>query len=94
MNHITYPQNYVTPQTTKAPIFTKQVYSNNNSTMKDTPESKKPWTEQKGILKQRFAILTDNDLMLNDGNKDKMLSKIQIKLGKTKEQLHKILEAL
>jgi len=62
--------------------------------MKNTTELKLTWAEQKGKLKQRFAILTDNDLMLNEGNKDVMLGKIQIKLGKTKEQINKILESL
>lgn len=57
-------------------------------------ELKGNWNEQKGKLKQRFAILTDNDLLFEDGKKDEMLGKLQIRLGKTKEELHKILEAL
>jgi uncharacterized protein YjbJ (UPF0337 family) len=52
------------------------------------------WNEQKGKLKQKFAILTDNDLMLVEGKKDEMLGRLQIKLGKTKEELHKIIATL
>lgn len=52
------------------------------------------WHEQKGKLKQKFADLTDNDLMYEEGKKEEMLGKLQIKLGKTKEELHKIIEAL
>ena len=52
------------------------------------------WNEQKGKLKMKFANLTDNDLMFAEGKKDEMLGKLQIKLGKTKEELHKIIEAL
>ncbi len=52
------------------------------------------WNEQKGKLKQRYAWLTDNDLMFEEGKEDEMLGKIQIKLGKTKEQLHDIIAAL
>lgn len=52
------------------------------------------WNEQKGKLKQKFATLTDNDLMYAEGKKDEMLGKLQIKLGKTKEEFHKILEDL
>lgn len=52
------------------------------------------WNETKGKLKQQFALLTDNDLMFADGKKDEMLGKIQIKLGKTKEELHAIIAAL
>jgi uncharacterized protein YjbJ (UPF0337 family) len=60
----------------------------------NTTEVKGNWDEQKGKLKQQFAILTDNDLMLGVGNKDEMLGKIQIKLGKTKEELLEIIAAL
>jgi len=47
------------------------------------------WNEQKGKLKQKFATLTDNDLMFEEGKKDEMLGKLQIKLGKSKEELKK-----
>ena len=52
------------------------------------------WNETKGKLKQKFAILTDNDLLLLDGKKEELLGKLQIKLGKTKEELQKIIAAL
>ena len=39
-------------------------------------------------------MLTDNDLMFAEGKKDEMLGRLQVKLGKTKEQLHEIIEAL
>ena len=54
-------------------------------------EVKGNWNEQKGKLKQKFAILTDNDLMFAEGKKDEMFGKLQIKLGKTKEEFYKIL---
>ena len=60
----------------------------------ETLELKGNWNEQKGKLKQRFAILTDNDLMFEDGKEDEMLGKIQIKLGKTKEEIRKIIAGL
>lgn len=52
------------------------------------------WNEQKGKLKQKFSVLTDNDLLFEAGKKDEMLGKLQVKLGKTKEELYKIIEAL
>ena len=52
------------------------------------------WDEQKGKLKQKFAALTDNDLLFAEGKKDEMLGRLQIKLGKTKEELHQIIGAL
>jgi len=52
------------------------------------------WNEQKGKLKQKFAELTDNDLMYEQGKKDEMLGKIQTKLGKTKDEFTAIMAAL
>ncbi len=57
-------------------------------------EVKGNWNEQKGKLKQKFAILTDNDLMFAEGKKDEMFGKLQIKLGKTKEEFYKIISEL
>jgi uncharacterized protein YjbJ (UPF0337 family) len=57
-------------------------------------EVKGNWNEQKGKLKKKFAILTDNDLMFEEGKKDEMLGKLQIKLGKTKEEIQSIIAAL
>jgi uncharacterized protein YjbJ (UPF0337 family) len=57
-------------------------------------ELKGNWNEQKGRLKQKYAFLTDNDLMFEEGRKEEMFGKLQIKLGKTKEELHKIIEGL
>ena len=54
-------------------------------------EAKGNWNEQKGKLKQAFAKLTDDDLMFAEGKKDEMLGKLQIKLGKTKEELLKVM---
>lgn len=60
----------------------------------NTTEIKGNWNEQKGKLKQKFATLTDNDLMFAEGKKDEMLGKLQIKLGKTKEELATIISEL
>jgi len=57
----------------------------------NTVEAKGNWNEQKGKLKQKFAILTDNDLMFVEGRKEEMIGKLQITLGKTKEELYKII---
>ena len=60
----------------------------------NTPQIKGSWNEQMGKLKQQFAILTDNDLMFAEGKKDEMMGKLQIKLGKTKEEMMKIISDL
>jgi uncharacterized protein YjbJ (UPF0337 family) len=60
----------------------------------NTTELKGNWNEQKAKLKQKLAVLTDNDLMFEEGKNEEMFGKLQIKLGKTKEELHKIIAAL
>jgi uncharacterized protein YjbJ (UPF0337 family) len=60
----------------------------------NTTELKGNWNEQKGNLKKKFALLTDNELMFEEGKKEEMFGKLQIKLGKSKEELEKIIAAL
>ena len=57
----------------------------------NTTELQGNWDKQKSELKQRFANLTDNDLLFACGKKEEMMRRLQIKLGKTEEQLKKIL---
>ncbi|MBK8426794.1 MAG: CsbD family protein [Lewinellaceae bacterium] len=57
-------------------------------------EIKGNWNEQKGKLKQKFAMLTDNDLMFEEGKKDEMFGRLQVKLGKTKEEIQEIIAAI
>lgn len=60
----------------------------------NTTELKGNWEEQKGKLKQKFAALTDDDLLFAEGKKEEMMGKLQVKLGKTKEELHTIISGL
>jgi len=52
------------------------------------------WNEIKGKLKQKFSMLTDNDLLFIEGKQDEMLGRLQVKLGKTKEEIHKLIASL
>jgi len=60
----------------------------------NTTEMKGNWDQQKGKLKQKFATLTDNDLLFAVGKKEEMFGRLETKLGKTKEELHKIISGL
>ena len=60
----------------------------------ETNQMKGNWNELKGKLKQKFAVLTDNDLMFEDGKEDVALGKIQQKLGKTKDEWDKLMSEL
>lgn len=62
--------------------------------MKNLTELKGNWNETKGKLKQKFAMLTDSDVLLVEGKQDEMLGRLQVKLGKTKEEIQKIIASL
>jgi uncharacterized protein YjbJ (UPF0337 family) len=57
-------------------------------------EVKGNWNEQKGRLRQKIAILTDNDLMFEEGKKEEMFGRLQTKLGKSKGELKKIIASI
>ena len=52
------------------------------------------WNETAGKLKQQFANLTDDDLLLKDGKEDELVGRLQNKLGKTKKELQKIISKM
>ena len=52
------------------------------------------WNEQKVKLKAKFSNLSDEDLQYEEGKRDEMLSNVQVKLGKSKEELAAIISAL
>ena len=63
-------------------------------TMKNITEIKGNWNETKGKLKQKFAMLTDSDVLLVEGKQDEMIGRLQIKLGKTKAEIKKLISEL
>lgn len=52
------------------------------------------WDMIKGKLKQKYADLTDDDLMYVEGKEDETLGRIERKLGKSREEVEKILKGL
>lgn len=62
--------------------------------MKNITEIKGNWNETKGKLKQKFAMLTDSDVLLVEGKQDEMIGRLQIKLGKTKAEIKKLISEL
>ena len=49
------------------------------------------WNEIAGKLKQQFANLTDDDLLFKEGKEEELLGRLQQKLGKTKDDLRKLI---
>jgi uncharacterized protein YjbJ (UPF0337 family) len=52
------------------------------------------WNIAKGKLKQRYGSLTDDDLLLVGGKLDELMGRLQARLGKTKEELQKLIRDL
>lgn len=50
-------------------------------------EIKGSWNEVKGKLKQKYAHLTDDDLLFVEGKDDELVGRLQKKLGRTKEEV-------
>ena len=57
----------------------------------NTLNMKGNWKEIAGKLKQQYANLTDDDLLFTDGKEEELLGRLQKKLGKTKEDLRKLI---
>lgn len=52
------------------------------------------WNEVKGKLKQKYALLTDDDLTYSVGKEDELLGRLQKKLGKQKDEIIKLISDL
>lgn len=60
--------------------------------MPNSREIKGNWNELKGKLKQKFAELTDDDLLYEEGKDDELWGKLQQKLGKTEKEIKSLLD--
>jgi uncharacterized protein YjbJ (UPF0337 family) len=60
----------------------------------NTQSIKGNWNEMKGKLKQKYADLTDDDLLYVEGKEDELYGKLQQKLGKTKDEVKKEIDSL
>jgi len=52
------------------------------------------WIEKKRKLKKKFAILTESDLLFAEGKNDEMFSRLEIKLGRTREEIINLISNL
>ena len=55
-----------------------------------TQQIKGDWNQVKGKLKQQYGQLTDDDLMYEKGKEDELYGRLQKKLGKTREEIQKL----
>ncbi len=52
------------------------------------------WNEVAGKIKQKYANLTDDNLLYVKGKEEELLGRLQQKLGKTKEQILHLIEKM
>nr|WP_287937874.1 CsbD family protein [Algoriphagus sp.] len=52
------------------------------------------WKEIKGKLKQKYAELTDDDLMYEEGQTEELLGRLQRKLGRSIDEIKEEINSL
>jgi hypothetical protein len=52
------------------------------------------WREQKIMLKRRFPNLDDEDFLMEDGNKESVMKRLEAKLNKTAQELEALFAEL
>jgi uncharacterized protein YjbJ (UPF0337 family) len=62
--------------------------------MINSTEINENWQEIKGKLKKKFAKLSDFDLLIIEGRQDEVLYRLQVRLGKTKAEVIKLILGL
>jgi uncharacterized protein YjbJ (UPF0337 family) len=60
----------------------------------DNLKLKGTWNEAAGKLKQKFANLTEDDLLFHEGKEEELLGKLQKKIGKTKDQIRTLIKKI
>ncbi|MFV8369287.1 CsbD family protein [Flavobacterium sp. LB2R40] len=60
--------------------------------MPNSKEIEGNWNELKGKLKQKYADLTDDDLLYEEGKEDEMWGRLQQKLGKTQKEIKSLFD--
>lgn len=52
------------------------------------------WNQTKGKLMQKYAELTEDDLAYEEGKEEELFGRLQEKLGKSKDELKKMISSL
>ncbi|MGW8123922.1 CsbD family protein [Roseivirga echinicomitans] len=59
-----------------------------------TDKIKGNWNQLKGKVKQKYGVLTDDDLTYAEGQEDELLGRIQEKTGESKDSVKKFIDSL
>jgi uncharacterized protein YjbJ (UPF0337 family) len=60
--------------------------------MANSNEMEGNWEQLKGNIKQKYAEVTDDDLLYEEGKEQEMWGKLQEKLGKTEKEIKSMFE--
>lgn len=52
------------------------------------------WSKLKIKIKEKYIILTDCDLFLEEGKQDELVERLQLKLGKTRDEIIKLISGV
>jgi len=52
------------------------------------------WDEISGKLKQKYANLTDDDLLFVKGKEEELVGRIEKRIGQTREKIRKLISKL
>ena len=52
------------------------------------------WNVIQGRLKKEYGDLTDDDLTYAEGEEEELIGRLQVKLGKTKEEVKNIIDSI
>jgi uncharacterized protein YjbJ (UPF0337 family) len=52
------------------------------------------WNDQVWKLKQKFSALTDADLYFEEGKMEEMITRLQVKVGKSRHDLYQMITKL
>jgi len=53
-----------------------------------------PWDEVKELMKESNVELTDEDLEYEPGREDELLTRLEVKLGRSKDQIKALIESV
>lgn len=62
--------------------------------MKNSTELASDWNKIKEKLRRQFSTLTDEDLLMGDGNQDELLGKLEAKLGMPKKEIYDMISQI
>lgn len=71
---------------------TSLLKNHNHKHIMNSTTVKGDWNVTKGKLKQKWANLTDDDLLFADGKKDELLGRIQKRTGETRDAVQKAID--